>query len=236
MSTDKLEITAVDVRQFKRLADVHVETGAHRNLLLVAGKNTAGKSSLMDALSAALGGKDALPADPVRHGADKAEIVVALDGGRYTITRTITGKGKDAKTSLRIVGPDGAIASPQGWLDALVSGRFLDPVAFLAKDAKAQRQILLALVGVDVDQIPADAPATKSARIKVTAGDAATNVGEVIAAQLVIGRQDGADFSEALVVDCADCVCHAVLRLVAAASCCSGVNVIPKQGKRKHFM
>ena len=53
MSTDKLEITAVDVRQFKRLADVHVETGGHRNLLLVAGKNTAGKSSLMDALSAA---------------------------------------------------------------------------------------------------------------------------------------------------------------------------------------
>ena len=70
-TTSKLEITAVDVRSFKRLAEVHVETGAHRNLLLVAGKNTAGKSSLMDALSAAVGGKDALPADPVRHGADK---------------------------------------------------------------------------------------------------------------------------------------------------------------------
>lgn len=167
MSTDKLEITAVDVRSFKRLADVHVETGAHRNLLLVAGKNTAGKSSLMDALSAALGGKDALPADPVRHGADKAEIVVVLDGGRYTITRTITGKGKDAKTSLRIVGPDGAIASPQGWLDALVSGRFLDPVAFLAQPAKAQRQILLALVGVDVDALDAERKAVFDARTQV---------------------------------------------------------------------
>lgn len=167
MSTDKLEITAVDVRSFKRLADVHVETGAHRNLLLVAGKNTAGKSSLMDALSAALGGKDALPADPVRHGADKAEIVVALDGGRYTITRTITGKGKDAKTSLRIVGPDGAIASPQGWLDTLVSGRFLDPVAFLAQPAKAQRQILLALVGVDVDALDAERKAVFDARTQV---------------------------------------------------------------------
>ena len=111
-ATEKLEITAVDVRHFKRLADVHVETGAHRNLLLIAGKNTQGKSSLMDALSAALGGKDALPADPVRHGADKAEIVVALDGGRYTITRTITGKGKEAKSSLRIVGPDGPRDGP----------------------------------------------------------------------------------------------------------------------------
>ncbi len=163
-ATEKLEITAVDVRHFKRLADVHVETGAHRNLLLIAGKNTAGKSSLMDALSAALGGKDALPADPVRHGAERAEIVVALDGGRYTITRTITGKGKEAKSSLRIVGPDGPVAAPQTWLDALVSGRFLDPVAFLARDAKAQRQILLALVGVDVDAIDAERKAVFDAR------------------------------------------------------------------------
>ena len=163
-ATEKLEITAVDVRHFKRLADVHVETGAHRNLLLIAGKNTAGKSSLMDALSAALGGKDALPADPVRHGADRAEIVVALDGGRYTITRTIAGKGKEAKSSLRIVGPDGPVAAPQTWLDALVSGRFLDPVAFLARDAKAQRQILLALVGVDVDAIDAERKAVFEAR------------------------------------------------------------------------
>ena len=63
MSTDKLEITAVDARDFKRLSEVRVETGGHRNLLLIAGKNTAGKSSLMDALTVALGGKDALPCE-----------------------------------------------------------------------------------------------------------------------------------------------------------------------------
>lgn len=152
----KLEITAVDARDFKRLAEVHVETGGHRNLLLVAGKNTAGKSSLMDALAVALGGKDALPADPVRHGADKATVTVELDGGRYTITRTVTGRGKDLKTSLRVVGPDGAISAPQTWLDGIVAGRFLDPVAFLAMPADRQRQTLLALVGVDVGAIDAE--------------------------------------------------------------------------------
>lgn len=167
MSTSKLEITAVDVRSFKRLAEVRVETGGHRNLLLVAGKNTAGKSSLMDALTVALGGKGALPADPVRHGADKAEVSVELDGGRYTITRTITGKGRDAKTTLRVVGPDGPIGSPQTWLDSLVSGRFLDPVAFLQLDAKAQRQALLALVGVDVDAIDAERKAVYDERTTI---------------------------------------------------------------------
>lgn len=167
MTTSKLEITAVDVRHFKRLDEVRVETGGHRNLLLVAGKNTAGKSSLMDALTVALGGKGTLPADPVRHGADKAEVSVELDGGRYTITRTITGKGKDAKTTLRVVGPDGPIGSPQTWLDGLVSGRFLDPVAFLQLDAKAQRQALLALVGVDVDAIDAERKAIYDERTQV---------------------------------------------------------------------
>lgn len=156
MSTDKLEITAVDARDFKRLSEVRVETGGHRNLLLIAGKNTAGKSSLMDALTVALGGKDALPPDPVRRGADKAVVTVELDGGRYTITRTVTGRGKDLKTSLRVVGPDGVISAPQTWLDGIVAGRFLDPVAFLALPADRQRQALLALVGVDVAAIDAE--------------------------------------------------------------------------------
>lgn len=150
---EKLEITAVDVRGFKRIDALRVETSGHRNLLLVAGKNTAGKSSLMDALTAAFGGAGELPPDPVRRGADKAEIVVELEGGRYTITRVIVGRGKDAKTSLRITGPDGDLRSPQTWLTSLVSGRFLDPVRFLTKDAKDQRRELLALVGVDVDGI-----------------------------------------------------------------------------------
>ena len=155
-ATEKLEITAVDARDFKRLSEVRVETGGHRNLLLIAGKNTAGKSSLMDALTVALGGKDALPPDPVRRGADKAVVTVELDGGRYTITRTVTGRGKDLKTSLRVVGPDGVISAPQTWLDGIVAGRFLDPVAFLALPADRQRQALLALVGVDVAAIDAE--------------------------------------------------------------------------------
>lgn len=162
---NKLEITAIDARNFKRLDEVRVEPGeGNRHLLLIAGNNTAGKSSLMDALTVVLGGKDALPADPVRHGADKAVVTVELDGGRYTITRTVSGRGKDLKTSLRVVGPDGPIAAPQTWLDGIVAGRFLDPVAFLHLSAKDQRQVLLELVGVDVDAIDASRKAVFDGR------------------------------------------------------------------------
>lgn len=164
----KLEITAIDARNFKRLDEVRVEPSeGNRHLLLIAGNNTAGKSSLMDALTVVLGGKDALPADPVRHGADKAVVTVELDGGRYTITRTVSGRGKDLKTSLRVVGPDGPIAAPQTWLDGIVAGRFLDPVAFLHLSAKDQRQVLLELVGVDVDAIDAERKAVHDERTTI---------------------------------------------------------------------
>ena len=157
-----MRIIQLEADAFKRLRAISITPTT--NIVEVTGDNGEGKTSTLDAIWAALGGKDALPADPVRHGAERAEIVVALDGGRYTITRTITGKGKEAKSSLRIVGPDGPVAAPQTWLDALVSGRFLDPVAFLARDAKAQRQILLALVGVDVDAIDAERKTVFDAR------------------------------------------------------------------------
>ena len=153
--SDKLEIVAVDARNFKRIVDVRIDATADRHLLLIGGRNTAGKSSLMDALTAALGGVDALPADPVRHGANGAEIVVELAGGRgrYTITRKIAGPGK---STLKITGPDGPMAKPQTWLDQLVSGRFLDPVGFLSRKPAEQRQTLLAVVGIDVDALNAD--------------------------------------------------------------------------------
>ena len=153
--SDKIEIVAVDARNFKRLTDVHVDATADRHLLLIAGKNAAGKSSLMDAITVALGGTNELPADPVRHGSDRAEIIVELSGGRgrYKVVRTIAGPGK---STLKITGPDGPMAKPQTWLDNLVAGRFLDPVGFLTRKPAEQRQALLAVVGVDVAALDAE--------------------------------------------------------------------------------
>ena len=65
-----LEITAVDVRNYKRIRELRIDAAADRHLLLIAGNNAAGKSSLMDALSAALGGKDEIVA-AVKVGLDR---------------------------------------------------------------------------------------------------------------------------------------------------------------------
>lgn len=156
--TNGYRIALVDVRHFKRIDHVRIEPDADTNLLLIAGQNAAGKSSLLDAMTLLLGGGRELPAEPIRHGKSSATIegelvgVGEVAGVKYTVTRHITKNGQ----RLEIVGPDGPIKSPQTWLNKLIGSRFLDPLSFLTMPAKEQRKLLLEVCGVNVDAIEAE--------------------------------------------------------------------------------
>lgn len=142
-----MKITAIEIHDFKRIRDVEIEPGA-RTLVLIGGKNTAGKSSILDAITAALGGGRALPADPIRHGADQAEIRVELDdNGTAVIVRRVI--KPDGKGSVEVRRDGAPVGKPQAFLDQLVGARFLDPLAFLALVPGAQRAALLDLVDRD---------------------------------------------------------------------------------------
>lgn len=141
-----MRITAARVSNFKRVRTVEVTPDADRVLILIGGKNAAGKSSVLDALTVALGGKRAAPADPVRHGTDAAVIDVELDGGALTIHRVLDADG-GSKLEVREKGS--VIRSPQARLDQIVAGRFLDPIAFLQLSATEQRSQLLSMFDKD---------------------------------------------------------------------------------------
>ena len=142
-----MKITAIEIHDFKRIRDIEIEPGA-RTLVLIGGKNTAGKSSILDAITAALGGGRALPADPIRHGADQAEIRVELDdNGTAVIVRRVI--KPDGKGSVEVRRDGAPVGKPQAFLDQLVGARFLDPLAFLALVPGAQRAALLDLVDRD---------------------------------------------------------------------------------------
>lgn len=137
-----MRITAVHVRDFKRIRDIKITPDADRTLILIGGPNGAGKSSTLDALTAAFGGKRALPTDPVRHGAEHAIVEVQLDNG-FMIRRVIDASGD---STLEVRDQYGAIKAPQAMLDKLVAGRFLDPLAFMQLPAKDQRATLMKLI------------------------------------------------------------------------------------------
>ncbi len=136
-------ITALEISDYKRVRKIAITPASDKHVILIGGKNAQGKSSTLDALTAAFGGAKQLATDPVRHGADEAAIFVELDGGKLTIDRTIT---PDGKTKLEVHDEQGAVRSPQSMLDKLVGARFLDPLAFLALPAKDQRMQLMRLI------------------------------------------------------------------------------------------
>lgn len=139
-------ITAIEIRDFKRIHDVKIRPESDRTIILIGGRNAQGKSSILDALTVALGGKDELPSDPVRHGAADAEIKIEIDNGTFNVRRRID---PDGSSKLEVRDELGAIKSPQAMLDKLIAGRFLDPLEFLQLKATEQRARLLKLVDRD---------------------------------------------------------------------------------------
>jgi len=144
-------IIKLEATNFKRLKAVQITpTG---DLVVISGRNGQGKTSVLDAITAALGGTStkALP-KPIRDGADRAEIIVETD--EYTITRRFTPSG----STLTVTGTDGLkVPAGQKKLDALLGRLSLDPLAFTQLDDRKQRETLLALVDLPFDPAQLDA-------------------------------------------------------------------------------
>lgn len=140
-------LTIVELRasNVKRLRAVSIRPDEHGNLVVLGGRNGQGKTSVLDAITMALGGKETICPEPIRRGADHAEIV--LDLGELVVRRTFTPSGGG---SLVVANKDGArFQSPQTMLDALVGKLTFDPLAFARETGKRKAEILRELLGLD---------------------------------------------------------------------------------------
>jgi chemotaxis protein histidine kinase CheA len=142
-----MRITALTVKNFKRLRSLDID--ADRAIIILGGKNGSGKTSALDAIQAALTGERSIPAEPIKRGEDKGEIVVKLDD--FTVTRSFARKDDGAiTTALKIATADGMKpASPQAWLNAKIGDLTCDPLAFMAAKPDAQAERLRKIAGVD---------------------------------------------------------------------------------------
>ncbi|UAJ80188.1 hypothetical protein IT072_03830 [Leifsonia sp. ZF2019] len=142
-----LRVLSLRAENYKRLVVVDISpTG---NVVTIAGRNAQVKSSVLDALWAALAGGDASRAtqQPIRDGQDTA--VVRLDLGDLIVTRRWT---KDDAGTLTVESADGArYSSPQKVLDELLGRRAFDPLAFVRQSAKDQVATLVSMVELPFD-------------------------------------------------------------------------------------
>lgn len=143
-----MKIVELRAENIKRIIAVHVAPeGA---CVVVGGRNAQGKTSVLDSILYALGGKSAIPTEPLRRGTSKGEIM--LDLGDIVIERTFTPVG----TALVVRSHEGALfPSPQAMLDKLYGRLSFDPLAFSRMPAKEQAATLRQVIGLDTQTIDA---------------------------------------------------------------------------------
>jgi len=157
-----MRITSLSVRDFKRIKSLKID--ADKGIIVLGGKNGAGKSTVLDAITAALMGAKAIPADPIRHGAESGEVEVTLDG--FAVRRTFARNEKgEIGGTLTIRTADGMKpASPQAWLNAKLGDLSCDPLAFMSATPEEQAKRLRKITGVDVTALDARRKAIYDAR------------------------------------------------------------------------
>ncbi len=141
-----MKILKLTAENFKKLSAVEITPDG--NVVVISGKNGAGKSSVLDAIEAALcGGR--MPKKPIKDGEVRAKVEV--DMGEYKVTRKFFGV-----TSTLVVQATGKTEperSPQAFLDRVVGRLSFDPLAFMRITPVEQRNTLMEFLGLNLEEL-----------------------------------------------------------------------------------
>jgi len=140
-----MKILKLQAENVKRIRVVEINPDG--SVVLVTGRNAQGKSSVLDAIIYALGGKEAIPDQPLRDGADAG--FIRLDLGDIVVERTFTAENTYLK--VKATGTNAEYPTPQALLDGLVGKIAFDPLAFARAKDKDQLAMLLEVVDLDLD-------------------------------------------------------------------------------------
>jgi DNA repair exonuclease SbcCD ATPase subunit len=129
-----MRIQRIRIRNVLGIEEIEFEPG---RITQITGRNASGKSSIVEALKAALGGGS--DATLLRQGADDGEVVLVLDDGAE-IRRRITAD----KQSLTVKHPElGAIGAGQTYLNRLQDTLGLNPVELLTAPPSKRAEFVM---------------------------------------------------------------------------------------------
>lgn len=135
-----VRINRFEIENVKRVQAVQVEP-SQTGLTVVGGRNSQGKTSVLDAIVWALGGNKYKPSDAKREGSmADPRICIELDNGLV-----VTREGKNA--TLKVFDQNGNKAG-QSLLDELIGQLALDLPKFLNASPKEKAETLLQIIGV----------------------------------------------------------------------------------------
>jgi len=141
-------ITELQVQDIKNIKVININPDG--NEVKIVGYNGAGKTAALESIEMALTGEKI--ENPIRNGKKKGEINVRLGevgGDELILKKTFTPSG----ARLEITTPDDSVPkkSPQKYLDNIIGELCFDPLDFIEKKPKLQREMLLKFIDFDFD-------------------------------------------------------------------------------------
>jgi energy-coupling factor transporter ATP-binding protein EcfA2 len=147
-----MKIIELRAENVKRLQAVQIRPDG--NVVTISGRNGQGKTSVLDAIAGALGGKEVHQPEMIRRGAGSAHVI--LDLGEYEVVRRWNAETEHMKgsTTLEVRSKDGAkFPSPQTMLSKLFNTMCLDPHGFLRLERQKQLFLVKQLVKLDTSEL-----------------------------------------------------------------------------------
>lgn len=141
-----IELKSENIKRIKAIEIIPKD-----NMVIISGKNGAGKSSVLDSIWFALEGKASLRDTPIpiRKGEKRAEVRLVV--GDFIVTRHWT---DNDKSYLKVTNKEGLpYNSPQELLDSFIGKLTFDPLEFAGMKEKEQSELLLEVAGVNLDEI-----------------------------------------------------------------------------------
>lgn len=141
-----MKATKISIRNILGIRELEIEPG---NVTMVSGGNGVGKSSIIEAIRAALGGGH--DATLLRKGSESGEVVIELDDGTE-VRKSVTEKGSDVSLKHPKFGN---VSRPQTVLNSLHDALTLNPVDLLTEKNPAQKLLEAVPIAPDMERIRA---------------------------------------------------------------------------------
>lgn len=137
---NSIKINKLEIENVKRVRAVQV-VPSEKGLTVLGGKNNQGKTSVLDSIAWALGGKKYQPSNPRREGS------VTPPSLRVELSNGLIVERKGKNSDLKVIDPSGNKAG-QALLDSFVEELALDLPKFMEATSKEKARTLLEIIGV----------------------------------------------------------------------------------------
>lgn len=153
MKDDGSRIIGLEAHNIMQLRAVKIDLQG-KDLVIISGKNEAGKSTALDLFAMTVGGAALCPKEPITKGEKEGFSLVEMEG--YIATRKfwLTNDGALASKVILKSKEGAEYKSPQIMLDKILGKLMVDPWRFInlmKKKPREARDIMLQLAGIEID-------------------------------------------------------------------------------------